>query len=50
MDRVEKDLADFFQVLKDNGCFHDETQPVKDAFSEIGKKLIPNEEEKANSN
>lgn len=50
MDRVEKDLADFFQVLKDKGCFHDETQPVKDAFSEIEKKLIPNEEEKADSN
>lgn len=49
MDRVEKDLADFFQVLKDNGCFHDETKPVMDAFSEIEKKLIPNEEEKSDS-
>ena len=45
MDRVNKDISDFFQVLKDKGCFHDETKPVSDAFSEIEKKLIFDEKE-----
>lgn len=46
MDRVNKEISDFFQVLKDNGCFYDETKPVTDAFSEIEKKLISNNENK----
>ena len=50
MSGANNELADFFQVLKDKGCFHDETQPVKDAFSEIEKKIIPNEEDKNGSN
>lgn len=40
MSGANNELADFFQVLKDKGCFHDETQPVRDAFAEIEKKII----------
>lgn len=49
MSDVNNELTDFFQVLKNKGCFHDETQPVRDTFSEIEKKIIPNEEDKNGS-
>lgn len=39
MTNSNDELLDFFQLLKDNGCFHDETKPVMDAMSEIEKKL-----------
>lgn len=46
MSGANNELADFFQVLKDKGCFHDETQPVRDAFAEIESKLVFDENSK----
>ncbi|MGN8630696.1 hypothetical protein ACTNEW_03700 [Blautia sp. HCP3S3_G3] len=48
MNNVNKEISDFFQLLKDNGCFHDETKPVDDMFSEIEKKLVFDENDKKN--
>ena len=50
MDKVDRDLEEYFQILKENGYLYDEIKPVMDAFSEIEKKLISNEEEKSDSN
>ena len=46
MGDVNNELTNFFQVLKDKGCFHDETQPVRDAFAEIESKLVFDENSK----
>ena len=48
MNNVNKEISDFFQLLKDNGCFQDETKPVDDMFSEIEKKLVFDENDKNN--
>lgn len=46
MSGANNELADFFQVLKDKGCFHDETQLVRDTFAEIESKLVFDENSK----
>lgn len=39
INKQNKEVLDFFQVLQSNGMFVDYVSPVKEAFDEIEKKL-----------